>query len=77
MNYLCFKIKLLYQGKGLGLFCPEERVNRLERSLQRHTLGLESEYVESRIMEQVSWLCFVQALYKFVHETGRSRGRVE
>lgn len=38
MNYICFKIKLLYEGNGLGLFCPEERVNRLERSLQRHNL---------------------------------------
>jgi len=31
------------------LFCPEERVNRLERSLQGHSL--EFEYVGSRIVD--------------------------
>lgn len=43
--------KLLSQGKVLGLFCPKERVNILERSLQKHSLGLEFEYFDSRIMD--------------------------
>lgn len=30
---ICFKRKLLSQGKVLGLFCPKERVKTLERSL--------------------------------------------
>lgn len=51
MNYICFKINLLYHRKGLRLFWSKERVNRLERSLQRHSMGLEFEYLESRIMD--------------------------